>query len=75
MVACNAGIVIVLMRIGVAVSQMLLVGHLTKRLGEQTVIILGSGLLITSAIGFGLATSTKTVAIPILLYAIGYSIS
>jgi MFS transporter, DHA1 family, tetracycline resistance protein len=74
-VARNSGIVIVLMGIGVAVSQMLLVGQLTKRLGEQTVVILGSALLIASAIGFGLATSAKTVAIPVLLYALGYSIS
>jgi len=52
-VARNAGIVIVLMRIGVAVSQMLLVGHLTKRLGEQTVIILGSGLYSTKRYTLG----------------------
>lgn len=74
-VARNAGIVIVLMGVGVAVSQMLLVGQLVKRLGEQTVVILGSGLLIVSALGFGFATSARTVAIPILMYALGYSIS
>jgi len=74
-VARNSGIVIVLMGLGVALSQMLLVGQLTKRLGEQTVVILGSGFLIVSAIGFGLATSARTVAIPILMYALGYSIS
>jgi MFS transporter, DHA1 family, tetracycline resistance protein len=74
-VARNAGVVIVLMGLGVALSQMLLVGQLTKRLGEQTVVILGSVLLIVSAIGFGLATSAKTVVIPILTYALGYSIA
>lgn len=74
-VAQNTGMVIVLMGLGVALSQMLLVGHLVKRLGEQTVVMLGSALLIVSAIGFGLATSAKAVVIPILTYALGYSIS
>jgi DHA1 family tetracycline resistance protein-like MFS transporter len=74
-VARNSGVVIVLMGLGVAVSQMLLVGQLTKHLGEQTVVILGSLLLIASAIGFGLATSARTVIFPILIYALGYSIS
>lgn len=74
-VARNAGVIIVLMGLGVALSQMLLVGQLTKRLGEQIVVIIGSALLIVSAVGFGLATSAKTVVIPILMYAFGYSIA
>jgi len=74
-VARNAGVIIVLMGLGVAFSQMLLVGQLTKRLGEQTVVIIGGALLIVSAIGFGLASSAKTVAFPILTYALGYSIA
>jgi MFS family permease len=74
-VARNAGVIIVLMGLGVALSQMLLVSQLTKRLGEQTVVILSVVLLIVSAVGFGLASSTKTVVIPILTYALGYSIA
>ncbi|MBI4671031.1 MAG: MFS transporter [Chloroflexi bacterium] len=74
-VAQNAGVMIVVMGLGVAVSQMLLVGPLVKRLGEQVVVILGGGLLIVSAIGFGSATSATTAALPILAYALGYSIS
>ena len=74
-VAQNAGVVIVLMGLGVAVSQMLLVGQLVKRLGEQVVVILGGALLIMSAIGFSSATSATTVVIPILTYALGYSVS
>jgi MFS transporter, DHA1 family, tetracycline resistance protein len=74
-VARNAGVVIVLMGVGVAVSQMLLVGQLVKRLGEQAVVILGSGLLIVSAIAFGFAHSASSVTLPILAYALGYSIS
>ncbi len=74
-VARNAGVVIVLMGLGVALSQMLLVGQLVRRLGEQVVVILGGALLVVSAIGFGSATSTSTVIIPILAYSLGYSIS
>jgi DHA1 family tetracycline resistance protein-like MFS transporter len=74
-VARNAGVIIVLMGLGVALSQMLIVGQLTKRLGEQTVVIIGGALLIVSAMGFGLASSVRTVVIPILTYALGYSIA
>ncbi len=74
-VARNTGVVIVLMGLGVAFSQMLLVGPLTRRMGEQTAVILGGALLVVSAIGFGLASSAQTVAMPILAYAFGYSVA
>lgn len=74
-VARNAGLVIVLMGVGVAISQMILVGPLVKWLGEQVVVILGGGLLIVSTIGFGSATSAGMVVIPIITYSLGYSIS
>jgi DHA1 family tetracycline resistance protein-like MFS transporter len=74
-VAQNVGLVIVLMGVGVAVSQMVLVGPLVKRVGEPAVVIAGGALLLVSAIGFGAATSAAGVALPILAYALGYSIS
>ncbi len=74
-VAQNAGLVIVLMGVGVAISQMILVAPLVKWLGEQVVVVLGGGLLIVSAIGFGSARSAETVVIPIIAYSLGYSIS
>ncbi len=74
-VARNVGVVIVLMGLGVAVSQMLLVGPLVKKLGEQVVVILGGGLLIASAIGFGAASSATGLVFPIIAYALGYSVS
>ncbi len=73
-VAQNSGVVIVIMGIGVAISQMVLVGFLVKRLGEQVVVVLGAGLLVFSAIGFASATA-ESIVLPIIAYAIGYSIA
>ena len=74
-VARNAGIAIVVMGIGVAISQMVLVGPLVKHLGEQVVVMLGSALLIISAISFGIATTVTGAAFSIIAYALGYSIT
>lgn len=74
-IARNAGISIVMIGIGVALSQMLLVAQLVKRLGEQVVVILGGGLLVLSAIGFGSARSGVGVLFPIVTYSLGYSIA
>lgn len=74
-VAQNAGLVLMLMGLGVALTQILLIGPLVKRLGEQVVAVLGGVLLFVSAIGFGSATSATTVALPILAYSFGFAIS
>ena len=73
-VARNAGIAIVVMGLGVAVSQMVLVGPLVKRLGEQVVAMLGSALLIVSAVGFSAAASVTGLVVSILAYSLGFSI-
>jgi len=74
-VARNAGIAIVMMGLGVAISQMALVGPLVKHLGEQIVVILGGAFLVVSAISFGAATSITGLVVSIVTYALGYSIA
>ncbi len=74
-VARNAGIAIVLMGLGVAISQMVLVGRLVKWLGEQIVVMLGSTLLVISAVGFGATTTLMGVVFSIVAYSLGYSIA
>lgn len=73
-VAQNSGLLLMLMGLGVALIQIVLIGPIVKRLGEQVVVVLGGVLLLASAIGFGSATSATTVALPILAYAFGFAI-
>jgi DHA1 family tetracycline resistance protein-like MFS transporter len=73
-VAQNVNFMIMLVGLAAAFTQIILVGPLVRRLGEQRLIVIGSLLLLVSAIGVG--TGSLPVALAsMMVYSVGFGTS
>lgn len=70
----NVNLIIILMGLATAISQIFLIAPLVRRWGEQTLIVAGSVLLLGSALGISSGT-VELATISILAYAIGFAIT
>ncbi len=70
----KAGLMIMGMFIAVTFSQLVLIEPLTKKLGEQKLLVIGSFLLLASAITMAFTTLIPVVAVAILAYGFGYGL-
>ncbi len=75
MVVQTAGMMVVALGLVAAVVQSLVTGPLAQRLGEKTLVVLGSGLLAASAIGVASTNSVVGATVAIIIYAFGYALS
>jgi DHA1 family tetracycline resistance protein-like MFS transporter len=73
-VAQNVNLLIMLFGFAAAISQIFLIAPLVKRFGEQWLVVLGSVLLLVSALGISTG-SLPLVLISMLAYALGFSMS
>jgi DHA1 family tetracycline resistance protein-like MFS transporter len=71
----NAGFIIMLMGLVVAFIQIFLIQPLSRWLGEQTLVVVGAGLLLVSAIGFTAANSMTGAVLAALAYSFGFAVS
>jgi MFS transporter, DHA1 family, tetracycline resistance protein len=70
----NVNFMIMMMGLAAAVSQIFLVAPLVRRVGEQALIVIGSILLLISAIGIS-SGSLVLVLASLLAYALGFAMS
>jgi DHA1 family tetracycline resistance protein-like MFS transporter len=73
-VAQNVNLLIMLVGLAGALSQIFLIGPLVKRWGEQPLVVAGSALLLGSAIGISTG-ALPSVIISLLAYALGFGMS
>jgi MFS transporter, DHA1 family, tetracycline resistance protein len=73
-VAQNVNLLIMLFGLAAAISQIFLIAPLVKKFGEQRLVVLGSVLLLGSALGISTG-SLPLVLISMLAYALGFGMS
>jgi DHA1 family tetracycline resistance protein-like MFS transporter len=70
----NVNLMIMLVGLAAAFSQIFLIAPLVRRWGEQALVVLGSALLLGSAIGIS-SGSLGLVLVSVLAYALGFGMS
>ncbi len=73
-IAQNVNLMIMLVGLAAAISQIFLIAPLVRRLGEQRLVVMGSLLLLGSALGIS-SGSLMLVLVAMLAYAIGFAMS
>ncbi len=71
----NAGFIIMMMGLLVAMVQIFLLQPLSHWLGEQILVVVGAGLLLASAVGFTAANSMAAAVLAALAYSFGFAVS
>jgi DHA1 family tetracycline resistance protein-like MFS transporter len=70
----NVNLMIMIIGVTVTINQIFLIAPLVKRWGEQALVLIGSALLLASAIGIS-SGSFGLVLVSILIYSFGYAMS
>jgi DHA1 family tetracycline resistance protein-like MFS transporter len=70
----NVNLIIAMVGVTIAISQIFLIAPLVKRWGEQALVVIGSVLLLASAIGISFG-SLGLVVVSVLIYALGFAMS
>ena len=73
-IAQNVNLMIMMVGLAAAISQIFLIPPLVRRWGEQAMIVMGSALLLGSAIGIS-SGSLVLVVVAMLAYALGFAMS
>jgi DHA1 family tetracycline resistance protein-like MFS transporter len=73
-IAQNVNLIIMLVGLAATISQIFLIAPLVRRWGEQRLIVMGSVLLLGSALGIS-SGSLGLVLIAMLAYALGFAMS
>jgi DHA1 family tetracycline resistance protein-like MFS transporter len=73
-VVSTVGWIITALGLVMALTQLVLLNPLVSHLGEQKVILLGSVLLVVSAVGFSTVTSLWAVIAFVVIFSLGYGI-
>ena len=74
-VVSNAGLIMTVLGVIVAVSQIILIKPLVGHMGEKRLVLLGSVFLLVSAVGIGSASSAWLVVLFVVPYAVGFGVS
>src|SRR5215510_2395458 len=70
----NVNLIVTMVGVVTAISQIFLIAPLVRRLGEQRLVVIGSVLLLGSAIGIS-SGSLLLVLVSVLAYALGFAMS
>lgn len=73
-VAQNVNLLIMLVGLAAALSQIVLIGPLVRRLGEQRMVVIGGALLLGSALGIS-SGSLGMVLVSLIAYALGFGMT
>jgi MFS transporter, DHA1 family, tetracycline resistance protein len=70
----NVNLIIMMGGLAIAISQIFLIGPLVRRWGEQALVVIGSALLLVSAVGIS-SGYLELVLVSVLVFALGFAMS